>query len=128
MGGGRWVRKTPPSTTPGARGVRTAWLLAAKRRADLVALGKKSRRFRDGLLDVDCDGAAAFRQRLKLPVDRAAALHAAHCGDVIVNQQAKHWNGGVAACACGHPEESRQHLFWECPRWVAVRAGFLDGK
>ncbi len=44
------------------------------------------------------------------------------------NKQAKHWNGGVAAWDCGHPEESRQHLFWGCPRWVAVRAGFLDGK
>ncbi len=71
-------------------GVRNAWLLAAKRRADLVALGRKSRRFREGLLEVDCEGAAAFRKRPILPVDRAAALHAAHCGDVIVNQQAKH--------------------------------------
>ncbi len=30
-------------------------MLAAKRRADLVALSKKSRRFREGLLDVDCE-------------------------------------------------------------------------
>ncbi len=97
-------------------GVRNAWLLKARRRTDLVALGKRSRRFRHALLDVDCEGAAAFRNRLKLAPDRAAALHAAHCGDVIVNQQAKHWNGGVEACLCGHPVETRQHLFWECPR------------
>ena len=42
------------------------------------------------------------------------ALRSLQVGDLVVEQQARHWNGGDGACkACG-VLETKQHRLWEC--------------
>jgi ribonuclease HI len=120
--GGGTVLTQPMEVTEGER---TRWLVQARCNFDLHQLTKRAPRFGnlEDLLDVP--GTVQARKNLHLPTDRYGALKATQCGDVIVNAQAKHWNGGKTECACGAPVETKFHKFWECPRWFSVRSGLL---
>jgi hypothetical protein len=108
-----------------SEGERTRWLIQARCAFDLHQLSKRVPKMGDLRKVLDVQGTIRGRKNLKLKIDRLGALRAAQCGDVVVNAQAKYWNGGHAECPCGEPIETKHHKFWDCPRWFSVRAGFL---
>jgi hypothetical protein len=100
---------------------RGKWVRKAREIQDLQGLEARNSKFK-GLAEVlDSEGTKRMRRGLGLSVDRLAALTGAQCGDVVVNAQARYWNGGNAECPCVEAVETRQHLFWECPRWENTR-------
>jgi len=100
---------------------RGKWVRKAREIQDLQGLESRNSKFKGLAAVLDSEGTRRMRRGLGLSVDRLAALKGAQCGDVVVNAQARYRNGGNAECPCGEAVETRQHLFWECPRWENAR-------
>ena len=109
---------SPLEVDPNTRG---RWLRKAREVQDLQGLEARSSKYKGVAEVLDSEGTKRIRKGLGLSVDKLAALTGAQCGDVVVNAQARYWNGGKAECPCGVAVETRQHLFRECPRWGNTR-------
>ena len=44
-------------------------------------------------------------------------------GDMVVRHITKHWQEHNGLCQCGLAEETVDHVFWQCPRYVHERLG-----
>jgi hypothetical protein len=109
---------SPLEVDPHTRG---RLLRKAREIQDLQGLEARNTKYKGVASVLDSEGTKRMRRGLGLGPDRMAALIGAQCGDVAVNAQARYWNGGKAGCPCGADVETRQHLFWECPRWESMR-------
>ena len=82
-----------------------------ERSAEAAALAASRQQY---AADIDWGRASRVVPAKHAKKDVKALLAAIQYGDVIVNVQARYWNGGNRHCRCGEVE-TLQHLFWETP-------------
>ena len=77
---------------------------------------------------VDRDSTRALLESGELSEYQAGCLRKILAGAVYTEDRAsKHFKRGSAECPfCGHANETRYHMWWECSRWEEYRRPVLE--
>ena len=79
-------------------------------------LSERRQDFRGLASGVDRASSLAILDRLDPPAK--GMMRCILAGDLALENQAKHWNGGDGTCLwCHEAIETAVHRLWACPRW-----------